>query len=310
MRGVRSNRARTAFTLIELLIVIAIIAILVGLLTAGVIKVMDKIAVTQTSNEITQLSQAVENFKAKYKVYPPSRILLSNNPADYAADPTSLAYLNAIWPRLVIGSPGFDWLGGAGLPGPVVLEGDQCLVFFLGGIPSFPTTGFPGCLGFASNPTNPTLSPANPLAGTRVGPFFDFQTQRLVDQPHPASPLPSPSGLFLSYWDNYQNTQFVGGVKWFSVYAYFSSGKLKNAYKSDCPSLVALTPPGVLPVVPYFQATGQFYNPSSVQIISAGRDGWFGPGGLWLAANAPVNALPNGLDDQTNFYDSLMGVAP
>src|SRR5262249_25950213 len=130
MRYPFRSRTRSAFTLIELLVVIAILAILMGLVTAGVVKYLQYIPHTQTVNDIRQLSVAVENFKTKYLVYPPSSIYLSNNLSDFAANgqQASLAYLNAIWPRLNWNSvPPIDWSGGQGgiPPGGIVLQGDQ-----------------------------------------------------------------------------------------------------------------------------------------------------------------------------------------
>ena len=57
---------RAGFTLIELLVVILIIVVLVALLSAGVFKLLDKGPEMQTRNEITQLSAALQAFKAKY----------------------------------------------------------------------------------------------------------------------------------------------------------------------------------------------------------------------------------------------------
>ena len=68
-----------------------------------------------------------------------------------------------LWPvsfALALGA--IDWSGGLGMPPPdasglsyVVLEGDQCLVFFLGGIPTTGDGSTPGALGFASSPGEP-----------------------------------------------------------------------------------------------------------------------------------------------------------
>src|SRR5262245_60403902 len=94
------NSERQGFTMIELLVVIAIIAILVALTTSAVIKVFGKGPEVAAANDIHQLKMALENFKNKFGVYPPSRILLSNNVNDYVNDPQSLAILMQLWPRL------------------------------------------------------------------------------------------------------------------------------------------------------------------------------------------------------------------
>src|SRR5262249_1485200 len=71
---------------------------------------------------------------------------------------------------------GIDWLPGQ--PGPVTLEGHQCLVFFLGGIP---VNGV--CTGFSSNPANPAL-PRTPVEQAR-GPYYALQ-------PSPVAPTAQP----------------------------------------------------------------------------------------------------------------------
>src|SRR5262249_47384136 len=151
------------------------------LTTAGGMKIFGKGPELAAANDIHQLKMALENFKNKFGDYPPSRILLSNNVNDYANDPQSLAILMQLWPRLDwTGQSGpIDWLGNDHtnqnrnrlantIPRPgVYLEGDQCLVFFLGGIQvKEPTQGTFASIGFATNPKNPTLIlvPGSPTA--------------------------------------------------------------------------------------------------------------------------------------------------
>ena len=65
----RSFRA-SGFTLVELLIVIAIIAILVGLLFPAFKGVQDQAKRTQTKNDLTQIVTAVNAFYTEYGRYP------------------------------------------------------------------------------------------------------------------------------------------------------------------------------------------------------------------------------------------------
>jgi len=310
MRRAHRTDRRGGFTLIELIVVILIILILMGLVTAGVLKYMALGPQLQTTNEIRQLQTALETFKTKYKVYPPSRILLSNNPADYstAFGQYSLQYLLQIWPRMQIGSAGFDWSGGrGGIPaGGVALEGDQALVYFLSGpgVGMFGGTAQVGT-GWSTNPTNPTAA-----GGTRFGPFFDFNANQLVAINHNSS-NPQQAAGFVSYKDAYATPLKFG------VYAFFSSGRSPNGYNqgaailgqaSDCPSIGAFA---------YFQTTtqgNQFYNSSTVQIVSAGNDFTFGnptsvpPGnGSFALGSYPVGNP--GFDDLSNFATGFLGVA-
>ena len=109
----RKQPVRAGFTLVELMVVVAIIAILVALTTAAVMKYLAKIPEITTRNEITQMSTALETFHARYKVYPPSALYLSNDPANYgktsanapfAFRQRSLQYIKSIWNRI-------DWGG-------------------------------------------------------------------------------------------------------------------------------------------------------------------------------------------------------
>jgi hypothetical protein len=222
---------------------------------------------TQPINDIRQLSVALETFKSKFGVYPPSNILLSNDPKKL--DQNSFAYLSAIWPRLNWSGKRIDWSGGVKGFTSAKLEGDQCLVYFLGG---------PRGNGFSTSPTNPTLP-----NGPRVGPFFEFAEDRLVQR--------VKGNPFSSFQDGYAK----------NVYAYFSSGKGPNKYRPDCPSLK---------VAPYFKKGSipvDYYNRRTFQIISAGKDGIFGPGGAWSPASAAKDVGPNGRDDLANFHGEFLG---
>jgi prepilin-type N-terminal cleavage/methylation domain-containing protein len=276
------QHTRPAFTLIELLVVIAIIGILAAILLVGVIPAMRQGPRALVYADISQMSSSLDNFKAKFGVYPPSTIKLCSDVSKI--DPVSLSYLSAIWPRLDW-SQKPDW-SGTGSPAVFTLEGDQCLVFFLGGIPD-PAT--PGVRGFSTNPANP----ASLGTGDRIS-FFQFVTARLYSR---------KGDTFYSYQDGWGMNQ---------PYAYFCAGKSRDGYNpapasgapgGDCPSL--------MPRGAYFQ-TGtnpiRYFESTRFQIISAGRDGQFGPGGTWSAPNA-TSIAPAGKDDQANFSNYELGVA-
>jgi prepilin-type N-terminal cleavage/methylation domain-containing protein len=277
---------RKGFNLIELLVVIAIIAILVGLLLSGVIPIFGKGPETKARKEISSLATSVATFQREMRISRlPSRLLLKEDgnyasgiaPQDVALAQDSVKYLKDLFPGIIM-SGGIDWNGDGVIDGPTtyyILDGSQCLVFLLGGIN--------GTQGFSSD----TRHPAS-VAGRqdKLGPFYQFENTRLQGQPFPR---------YIDPWES-------------QPYAYFSNYGKPNGYNrygfpgvggavSDCGS-----------VTPYYSGVvsglPQYYNADSFQIISAGADKAFGPGGLW----GPGASFPDATrDDMSNFSTSKLG---
>jgi prepilin-type N-terminal cleavage/methylation domain-containing protein len=310
-----TRRKRPGFTLLEVIVVIVIILILASLILAATVRALAKAREVRNRNDISQLSTALENFKGKFGFYPPSRIRLCKLYGQYTnlgvpgIDADSVQYLTRMFPHIDLNSwavNGIDWDGtGNRNEPPSLLEGDQCLVFFLGGIPRQPAAPVPGaCMGFSTNPSNPALGSAD-----RIGPFYEFLPARLVLANLVGTPIHPNAPFYFTYADAYATTDGVGTIVAGAPFAYFSSYKTTNGYNrygnSDCPTLT---------LSPYWQVAGtpnQYVSPNSYQIISAGKDGRFGGGGgPWSPATAS-NYYPDGTpgrDDQASFYDSPLGV--
>ena len=112
-----SNSRSSAFTLIELLVVIAIMAVLAGF----TIPVLAGLKASQykkvARGELEQLETALENYKAKYGVYPPSN---QNPKSDYTSttnDPSQFSQLyyelSGTSQTTILGVPNFTTLDGS-----------------------------------------------------------------------------------------------------------------------------------------------------------------------------------------------------
>ncbi len=291
----KRSRSRAGFTLIELLIVVAIIVVLVGLLLAGIFYAFTRMKQTQALADVNQLDASMKAFKAKYGRYPPSRIHLCSNYSSYGntqLDIDSKNFLMSIWPGFGPATwSNINWAGN-GNTIDEILEGDQCLVFFLGGIPWDPTSvTLNGAGGFSVNPKNPAAITSG--AGI-VPPFFAFEASRLKvingqNFPSYLDPFGVPNA----------STTPMG-----APYVYFSSYNFPNGYgKSYAIPLYGTQP--------YYTSANKYWNPNNYQILCAGPNGVFGAGGQWTAASAEL-VYPTGSagsDDLSNFYGAPLGTS-
>lgn len=286
--------ARTGFTLIEILVVIAIIAILISLLMSAVFKAWSSGARVACQTEIRELEIAFADAMAHWKVkYLPSKLTLRENGIYPKGDKTAEA-LQMIFGKNILGH-GVDWNGNGTMDGPATLFGEELLVFYLGGIPGN-AGGNPTVLGFSSDPSDPSNSQKYTDSSSnnrvwlkpRILPFYkNFNSSRLV-------PSPVAQG-FLRYLHPFQPTPLNPPMP----YVYFSTSGGPNNYSQGDSNLG---------VAPYYQGSmnsAQYFNPNSFQIISAGQDNEFGPGGQINGANG-VLAGP-GHDDLANFSKSVLG---
>jgi len=246
---------QTAFTLVEIMIVLVIVAILAALILPAVQNAMVTARISQVSSEFQSISASITEFKTRFKTEPPSSIRLheapsgtaTTPPTNWATDALSRRTIKGIWPQFDF-SVSRDINGDGDLTDTFTLEGSECLVFFLGGMVDGSSGAFRG---FSKNP-------ANPLAidnGTRDGPFYEFDggidpttkqpTGRLVDTdgdtlPEYLDSLPSQSQPIVYFSSNGGNGYRITDDD--SIAPYYRDGGKKQAYNNDGFQLISPGP--------------------------------------------------------------------
>lgn len=280
-----ARSTRKGFTLVELMIAIAIIAILMTLTITAVTRAIGRGKETAARLEINALAQAVEQYNLKYGDYPP----------DGSSFDVLSRHMRKIFPRMspqdsalllqltrARGTQDFSF---------VAMDRAESLVFFLGGFSEnvlFPLTGEGGPLKRSSSPVNANASDlANyEYNGTRDNAFFDFDPARLTTGRNGSGYLMSTDEALLNVADPVH-----GGNDPLPVYlartgvptplVYFDSRTYGSVGPSDFNGYIAGMPNvteygGIRPYMSTGAGEIQFHNPSTFQIISPGSDGVFG----------------------------------
>lgn len=265
---------RRGFTLVELLVAIAIISVLIALLLPAIWGARQNVRVAQVQAEISQLTAAVGQFKSKYGKNPPSSVTLSEAAAGWT--PENIAIVRSYWPQFDF-SIDRDINNDTDTTDTHELTKGECLVFFLGGVPDSPANGF-APKGFSANPANPFL-----IAGAnREGPYFTFDIGRYVDLDADGMP-------------EYVDTLPEQTQPYFYLSAYDGEGyrAAEAAPMTDV----------------YLQAGTSAWNPQSFQIISPGADAAYGTGGVFNADTADADLTGPRFperDNITNFHSGLL----
>ena len=175
----RGAARRQAFTLTELLIVIAIIAVLAGLIAAAAVNALRRGRETRVTLELKNMAGAVENFKNDYGMYPPNG-MTEMAPVPNPTPGTSAALVKAdfvrafkkAFPRhnepnaLIEALAGVTPPGAANMNGPLDygMRANEALYFWLGG--------------FSSDEQYPISGPGGPSFSTAAGEVLENRNKR------------------------------------------------------------------------------------------------------------------------------------
>jgi len=306
------SRKRSAFTLVEIMVAIVIIAILMSLLLPALGRVKTTARIQEVKTDMDKLTTALTQFKTRFNVDVPGSITLYETGAQWAtgADgPRSRGIIRQIWPTFGFGDVNFN--RDSDTTDIIRLDGAECLVFFLGGVID-PNSG--ALNGFSKNPVNPFAT-----GGNREGPFFEFKggftgnvgSGRLVDLdgdlfPEYLDPIQGQTSPYL-YFANGYRTINDGSGNWVNAdnfegtlaghpapfqrmrRAYYTYPVTNNAYPAGA---IASTP----------------HNKATFQLISAGFDYQYGDGGAFDPNNEANNAAMNvaDADNITNFHSGQL----
>jgi prepilin-type N-terminal cleavage/methylation domain-containing protein len=287
---------RRAFTLVELLVVIGIIAILMALFMGAVMWGVNAARRARMSTEIAAIHEAIEKYKTKTGDYPP-------NFRDYNA---VVRHIRTRFPRIapaefnaliaVAWGPSYSMTSPPPAGAVPLIDEGEALVAWLARTRNDPVYPFG-------------------LATTTPGAYqtyYEFDERRLVDGPDP--------DLFPSYRAAFANDTFylyidsrsydeIAGDPVYAAGPVASTGAFAELDTST-PAAIALIAHEQV-VRPYANDAGTaFINPTSFQILCAGQDGDWGnvdpldgfatarkgyPGGL--------NYSPGDNDNITNFSE-------
>jgi prepilin-type N-terminal cleavage/methylation domain-containing protein len=265
---------RSAFTLVELLMVIVIIGLLAALLATALSGARIKAIDARMTAEINQLDAAIKSHREKYGAFPP----------DFNNTVRVTTHVRRMFPRFT-GSPPTAFTNGS-------INEAEALVLWLGGM------GWSGkkASGFHLNPTSPFSTAAG--ASQRTPPSFQFDQTRLYDEDNDG---------FFEFYPPQKSSQGDG----VPPYVYFENYKWVTAVTA-APNH-AITNAGMArPYLDSTSSGGTgFMNPDTFQIICAGQDDNYGSNTANGTPAAFTSGIANEhLDNLTNFTTGRLEDGP
>ncbi len=299
------QQTRPGFTLVELLVAIAIIGILMGIAIPAIMRSVISARQTAQKVELTAISQAVEAYLNKYGDYPP----------DGSSQAVLARHMRRIFPRMA--EPDITLLNiltddsdvsdtFSGTFSQVAMDRGEALVFFLGGFSSdiqHPLTGAGGPLEFKGFVDTDVLDLANyQYNATRENALFDFDPQRLmmgrVTETSPmisrdegdGYPVLLPARVELTCCPLIERCGIPTPIVYFDSRTYgnisITTTSLYNGYAGSAEyggvrpykTSLGAEPPASTTYASETEAFNaiKFHNPDTYQLISPGSDGIFG----------------------------------
>jgi prepilin-type N-terminal cleavage/methylation domain-containing protein len=268
------NRSRTGFTLVEVLVVIAIIGILLAMLSLGIFAAYQSSKQHALVNDVTQVSMGLDRFRERFGSYPPD-MHTKKGVQDFVRKSFPRANHNQIELFLNFGDPTYEHI-----------DPPEALVLFLRYFNSDPRNPFQFAAKMHLDPNAWKTPPED------VAIFFDFPAGSLQDMDEDGFPeftQKYAQGAPLVYFDArsyepgadfpmYPNADLA--LKQFATPSWLMSANPEFEFRND-PRYTVHFRTGPAP--------GQSYESKGYQLICAGKDGMFGAayGHLYIV-------LPNG----------------
>lgn len=278
-----SNKTKRGFTLIEMLVVLAIIGVLAAILVPSVNFALKRVKEVAKIQECKQIAAAIESYKTKFGAYP----------IDFADDTFIVPHIAKLAPNanltVFLGPDKKDngnWMNAA-MPNPNVglvagtpatrrfntMQPTEAWVFLLGELSKNPE--YP--LGYRYDGSNFVL-----VTGEKHS-FFEFKPGQLrdADQDGWLEYVPTGGKVPYVYFDARTYTKYTANdylnTNIASDYPYFPANyRLHVDFQTNVAGLSRTGITGSGYAVPYYQPTGPGVEPTKFQLISPGLDNQFG----------------------------------